>query len=77
MFEYRATKLLYLAWFSEIQAFLCFAIFAQNSKWPPFLVVQIFFENWVSYSLTSLIGENIIATYSEKFPRATAYTCQI
>ena len=27
--------------------------------------------------LTSLIGENVIAVYSEKFPRATAYTCQI
>ena len=26
---------------------------------------------------TSLIGENVIAAYSEKFPRATAYTCQI
>ena len=27
--------------------------------------------------VTSLIGENIIAAYSEKFPRATANTCQI
>ena len=27
--------------------------------------------------VTSLIGENVIAVYSEKFPRATAYTCQI
>ena len=27
--------------------------------------------------VTSLIGENVIAAYSEKFPRATAYTCQI
>ena len=25
----------------------------------------------------SLIGENVIAAYSEKFPRATAYTYQI
>ena len=27
--------------------------------------------------VTSLIGENVIAGYSEKFPRATAYTCKI
>ena len=27
--------------------------------------------------VTSLIVENVIAAYSEKFPRATAYTCQI
>ena len=26
--------------------------------------------------VTSLIGENVIAAYSEKFPRAAAYTCQ-
>ena len=25
----------------------------------------------------SLIGENVIAEYLEKFPRATTYTCQI
>ena len=27
--------------------------------------------------VTSLIGENVIASYSEKFPGATTYTCQI
>ena len=27
--------------------------------------------------VNSLIGENVIAAYSEKFPRATVYTCQI
>ena len=27
--------------------------------------------------VTSLIGENVIAVYYEKFPNATAYTCQI
>ena len=32
----------------EIQAFLCFAIFTKNSKWPPFLEEQKFFEHWVS-----------------------------
>ena len=33
----------------KILAFLCFAIFAQkfeNSKWPPFLARENFFENW-------------------------------
>ena len=27
--------------------------------------------------VTTLFGENVITAYSEKFPRATAYTCQI
>ena len=27
--------------------------------------------------VTSLTGENVIAANSEKFPRASAYTCQI
>ena len=27
--------------------------------------------------VTSLIGENVITAYSEKFPRATAYNWQI
>ena len=27
--------------------------------------------------VTSLIGRNVSAAYSKKFPRATAYTCQI
>ena len=27
--------------------------------------------------VTSLIGENVVTAYSEKFPWATAYTCQI
>ena len=27
--------------------------------------------------VTSLIGENVIAAYSEQFPRASTYTCQI
>ena len=34
----------------EILAFLCFAIFAKNSKWPPFLARQNCFANWESYS---------------------------
>ena len=38
---------------SKILAFLCFAIFVQkfeNSKWPPFLARENFFENWHGYS---------------------------
>ena len=34
-------------------------------------------EKCIFGHVTSLIGENVIVAYSEKFPRATAYTCQI
>ena len=30
----------------EIQAILCFAIFGENSKWPPFLGRGKFFDDW-------------------------------
>ena len=43
----------------EIQAFLCFAIWAKNLKWLPFLAGQIFFENWVSYSAEVPCGSKI------------------
>ena len=46
----------------EILAFLCFAIFAQkfeNSKWPPFLARQNFFENWHGYSAEIPCGSKI------------------
>ena len=46
----------------KILAFLCFAIFAQkfeNSKWPPFLARQIFFENWHGYSAEIPCGSKI------------------
>ena len=33
----------------EIQAILCFAIFGENSKWPPFLGRGKFFENCQEY----------------------------
>ena len=33
----------------EIEANLCFAIFGENSKWPPFLGRGIFFENCKDY----------------------------
>ena len=33
----------------EIEANLCFSIFGENSKWPPFLRREIFFENCQGY----------------------------
>ena len=33
----------------EIQVILCFAIFGENSKWPPFLGRGKFFENCQEY----------------------------
>ena len=33
----------------EIEANLCFAIFGENSKWPPFLGRGKFFENCKDY----------------------------
>ena len=34
----------------EIEANLCFAIFGENSKWPPFLRRGKFFENSEEYT---------------------------
>ena len=34
-------------------------------------------KNHIFGHVTSLIGENVIALYSEKIPTGTAYTCQI
>ena len=34
-------------------------------------------KNCIFGHVTSLIGENVMAAYSEKFPRATSYTRQI
>ena len=58
----------------EILAFLCFAIFAQkfeNSKWPPFLARQNFFENWHSYSAEIPCGSKILSKslYLARFSR--------
>ena len=44
-----STKSLYLARFKEIEADFGFCIFRNNSKWPPFLGEEIFFENWQEY----------------------------
>ena len=58
----------------EILAFLRFAIFAQkfeNSKWPPFFVRQIFFENWDNYSAEIPCGSKISSKslYLARFSR--------
>ena len=58
----------------EILAFLCFAIFAQkfeNSKWPPFLAREIFFENWHGYSAEIRCGSKISSKslYLARFSR--------
>ena len=58
----------------EILAFLCFAIFVQkfeNSKWPPFLARQIFFENWHGYSAEIPCGSKISSKslYLARFSR--------
>ena len=34
----------------EIEANLCFAIFGENSKWPPFLGRGKFFKNYQEYN---------------------------
>ena len=42
----------------EIEAILCFDIFAKNSKWPPFLGRGNFFENCRVPSLDTLWVKN-------------------
>ena len=42
----------------EIEANLCFAIFGENSKWPPFLGRGKFFENCRVHSLDTPWVEN-------------------
>ena len=47
------SKSLYLARFSRYKHFYMFCNFCkkfENSKWPPFLARQNFFENWHDYS---------------------------
>ena len=53
------SKLLYLARFSRYK--LCFAIFAKNSKWPPFLERQKFFKNCDGYSAEIPCGPKILS----------------
>ena len=58
----------------EILTFLCFAIFTQkfeNSKWPPFLARQNFFENWHGHSAEIPCGSKISSKslYLARFSR--------
>ena len=47
-----SSKSLYLARFSRYKHFYVLQFYEtfENSKWPPFFVRQIFFENWHAYS---------------------------
>ena len=57
------SKSLYLARFSRYKHF-CVCNFCENfenSKWPPFLVRQKFFENWEKYSAEISCGAKILS----------------
>ena len=57
-----SSKSLYLAGFSRYKHFFMFCNFCEkfeNSKWPPFLARQIFFENWHGYSAEIHYGSKI------------------
>ena len=59
-----SSKSLYLARFSRYKHF-CVFVFCnfcenfENSKWPPFLARQKFFENWENYSAEIPCGSKI------------------
>ena len=58
-----SSKSLYLARFSRYKHFM-FCNFCEkfeNSKWPPFLARQKFFENWENYSAEKLCGSKILS----------------
>ena len=60
-----SSKSLYLARFSRYKHF-CVLQFLQNknfenSKWPPFLARQKFFENWEKYSSEISCGSKILS----------------
>ena len=44
----------------EIEANLCFAIFGENSKWPPFLGRGKFFKNYQQYNAQIPRGSKIL-----------------
>ena len=57
-----SSKSLYLARFSRYKHFYVLQFFAKNSKnskWPPFLARQNFFENWHGYSADIPCGSKI------------------
>ena len=69
-----SSKLLYLARFSRYKHFYVLQFFAkkfENSKWPPFLVRQNFFQNWDNYSAEIPFGSKISSKslYLARFSR--------
>ena len=58
-----SSKSLYLVRFSRYKHFcvLQFLRKFRNSKWPPFLARQIFFENWEKYSAEIPCGSKILS----------------
>ena len=61
-----SSKLLYLARFSRYKHFCVLQFLrkfqnCENSKWPPFLARQKFFENWEKYSAETYCGSKILS----------------
>ena len=58
-----SSKSLYLARFSRYKhlVFCNFCENFENSKWPPFLARQKFFENWEKYSAELSCGSKILS----------------
>ena len=56
-----SSKSLYLAGFSRYKHFYVLQFFKkfENSKWPPFLARQKFFQNWDNYSAEIPCGSKI------------------
>ena len=67
------SKLLYLAWFLRYKHFcvLQFLRKFENSKWPPFLARNFFFQNWDNYSAEIPCGSKISSKslYLARFSR--------
>ena len=63
------SKSLYLSRFSRYKHF--YVLQFENSKWPPFLARQIFFQNWDSYSAEIPYGSKILSKslYLARFSR--------
>ena len=69
-----SSKLLYLAGFSRYKHFYVLQFFCEkfeNSKWPPFLARQKYFENWDNYSAEIPCASKILSKslYLARFSR--------
>ena len=66
-----SSKSLYLARFSRYKHFCNFCEKFENSKWPPFLAREIFFQNWDNYSAEIPCGSKISSKslYLARFSR--------